>query len=186
MCQSMRWRQNLQKIRIPAQSFLFGTNTHVACWFTRLSFKGHRHGNIHLKLGCLSRMRRTRSTFFIMLSGVSDTPDQMNVAVVANAGFFEQISGSADQRPERCQAAAICLLLLTPRQHQIMDMVLAGERSKNIATDLGISRRTVENHRAMIMKKTGSKSIPALARLAFMSAMNGLGQPSIETGRLLG
>ena len=55
---------------------------------------------------------------------------------------------------------------LTIRQHQIMDLVLAGHPSKNIAADLGISQRTVENHRASIMKKTGSKSLPALARLA--------------------
>ena len=46
---------------------------------------------------------------------------------------------------------------LTTRQHQIMNMVLAGHPSKNIAADLGISQRTVENHRATIMKKTGSK-----------------------------
>ncbi|MEO7050896.1 MAG: chemotaxis protein CheB, partial [Rhodanobacter sp.] len=55
---------------------------------------------------------------------------------------------------------------LTPRQKQIMELVLAGQPSKNIAVDLGISQRTVENHRAEIMKRTGSKSIPALARLA--------------------
>jgi two-component system CheB/CheR fusion protein len=55
---------------------------------------------------------------------------------------------------------------LTPRQKQIMDLVLAGQPSRNIAADLGISQRTVENHRAEIMKRTGSKSIPALARLA--------------------
>jgi two-component system, chemotaxis family, CheB/CheR fusion protein len=55
---------------------------------------------------------------------------------------------------------------LTPRQHEIMDMVLAGQPSKNIAADLGISQRTVENHRASIMKKMGVKSLPALARLA--------------------
>jgi len=55
---------------------------------------------------------------------------------------------------------------LTARQREIMDMVLAGHPSKNIAADLGISQRTVENHRAAIMHKTGAKSLPALARLA--------------------
>jgi two-component system CheB/CheR fusion protein len=59
---------------------------------------------------------------------------------------------------------------LTPRQRTIMDMVLAGHPSKNIAMDLGISQRTVENHRAAIMKKTGSKSLPALARLAMAAS----------------
>jgi two-component system, chemotaxis family, CheB/CheR fusion protein len=55
---------------------------------------------------------------------------------------------------------------LTPRQHQVMEQVLAGHPSKNIAADLHISRRTVENHRASIMRKTCVKSLPALARLA--------------------
>jgi two-component system CheB/CheR fusion protein len=52
---------------------------------------------------------------------------------------------------------------LTPRQREIMRLVLAGQPSKNIAADLGISRRTVENHRASIMHKTGVRSLPALA-----------------------
>ena len=65
---------------------------------------------------------------------------------------------------------------LTKRQHQVMDMVLAGHPSKNIAADLRISQRTVENHRASIMKKTGAKSLPALARLALAAA----GPPSDE------
>ncbi|MBR0643874.1 response regulator [Roseomonas hellenica] len=55
---------------------------------------------------------------------------------------------------------------LTARQRQVMDRVLAGQPSKNIAVDLGISQRTVENHRASIMRKTGATSLPALARLA--------------------
>jgi two-component system CheB/CheR fusion protein len=59
---------------------------------------------------------------------------------------------------------------LTKRQHEVMDMVLAGHPSKNIAADLHISQRTVENHRASIMRKTGAKSLPALARLALAAA----------------
>jgi Bacterial regulatory proteins, luxR family len=48
------------------------------------------------------------------------------------------------------------LAQLTPRQRQIMDMVLDGKASKVVAFDLGISRRNVENHRASIMRKTRS------------------------------
>ncbi len=63
-------------------------------------------------------------------------------------------------------SAARTLGDLTARQRQIMHMVLAGHPSKNIASDLGISQRTVENHRATIMAKTGARSLPGLARLA--------------------
>lgn len=63
-------------------------------------------------------------------------------------------------------AAAASIAGLTTRQRDILTMVLAGQPSKNIAADLGISQRTVENHRAAIMHKTGTRSLPALARLA--------------------
>ena len=59
------------------------------------------------------------------------------------------------------ETAATRVASLTTRQRQILDLVLAGHPSKNIAADLGISQRTVDNHRAAIMKKTGSKSLPA-------------------------
>ena len=55
---------------------------------------------------------------------------------------------------------------LTRRQYQVMDLVLSGHPSKNIAVDLGISQRTVENHRAAIMHKMHVKSLPELARKA--------------------
>jgi two-component system CheB/CheR fusion protein len=68
------------------------------------------------------------------------------------------------------EIAAKHLAELTPRQREIMERVLAGQSSKIIAAELGISQRTVENHRASIMKRTGSKSLPALARLAIAAA----------------
>jgi DNA-binding CsgD family transcriptional regulator len=62
---------------------------------------------------------------------------------------------------------------LTKRQHEVLGLVLAGHPSKNIACDLGISRRTVESHRAAIMQRTGATSLPALARLAIGAEVGG-------------
>ncbi|MET0660140.1 MAG: response regulator [Steroidobacteraceae bacterium] len=69
------------------------------------------------------------------------------------------------------EAALTRVASLTARQRQILELVLAGHPSKNIAADLGISQRTVDNHRAAIMRKTGSKSVPALVRTA-LAALN--------------
>ena len=76
------------------------------------------------------------------------------------------------------ESASAHLAGLTPRQRDVMERVLAGQPSKNSAADLGISQRTVENHRAAIMKRTGSKSLPALARLALL-ASGGEAEPSM-------
>jgi DNA-binding NarL/FixJ family response regulator len=62
---------------------------------------------------------------------------------------------------------------LTKRQRQVLALVLEGCPSKNIAADLGISQRTVENHRAAIMQRTGATSIPALARIVIGAAHSG-------------
>ena len=71
------------------------------------------------------------------------------------------------------ETAAAHLAGLTTRQRDVMERVLAGQPSKNIAADLRISQRTVENHRAAIMKRTGSRSLPALARLALLASGGG-------------
>ncbi len=90
------------------------------------------------------------------------SPDQLLDCVRA---VFEH-SKTAESRMAEARAAAALIATLTARQREIMDLVLAGHPSKNIAADLGISQRTVENHRAVVMAKMGAKSVPALARLA--------------------
>ena len=104
-----------------------------------------------------------KTSLFAVISGLRNIPIE--------AFTLPETQKRTGQHTEWHQDDADLLEVLTPRQHQIMDIVLAGKPSKNIAIDLGISRRTVENHRAAIMLKTGSKSIPALARLALMCAM---------------
>jgi two-component system CheB/CheR fusion protein len=79
------------------------------------------------------------------------------------------VSLQAGQISEAREAAIAHLKGLTSRQTQILAQVLAGHPSKNIAADLGISQRTVENHRAEIMHRTGARSLPALAQLVMTS-----------------
>jgi two-component system CheB/CheR fusion protein len=78
---------------------------------------------------------------------------------------FDQTRDSA-KLSECRETAARRVASLTRRQREIMELVLTGNPSKNIAADLGISQRTVDNHRAAIMRKTGSKSLSALIRTA--------------------
>ena len=59
---------------------------------------------------------------------------------------------------------------LTSRQREILEMVLAGSPSKTIAHNLQISQRTVDNHRAAIMRKIGAKSLSALIRVALAAS----------------
>jgi two-component system CheB/CheR fusion protein len=122
----------------------------------------------------------------IMITGNSDVSMAVQAMKAGALDFLEKPIGhkelvaSVDRALERSrdatklsawrEAASDHVARLSPRQRQILDMVLAGQPSKNIAADLGISQRTVENHRASIMKKTGSKSMPALARLVLAAA----------------
>jgi RNA polymerase sigma factor (sigma-70 family) len=54
---------------------------------------------------------------------------------------------------------------LTPRELEVMDMVVAGNPNKVIAIDLGLSERTVEIHRARVMEKMQADSLPHLVRM---------------------
>ena len=94
-----------------------------------------------------------------------EKPVGQDVLLAAISRALER-SKDAENMTSQRQVAAAKVASLTTRQRQIMHLVLAGEPSKIIAEDLGISQRTVENHRASIMEKTGTKSLPALARLA--------------------
>jgi two-component system, LuxR family, response regulator FixJ len=54
---------------------------------------------------------------------------------------------------------------LTPREKQVMAMVVDGAANKVIAIDLGLSERTVEIHRAKVMEKMGARSVAHLVKL---------------------
>ena len=54
---------------------------------------------------------------------------------------------------------------LTPREKQVMQLVVDGAANKVIAIDLGLSERTVEIHRAKVMEKMGARSVAHLVKL---------------------
>jgi two-component system, chemotaxis family, CheB/CheR fusion protein len=130
----------------------------------------------------------------IMITGDSDVPMAVQAMKAGACDFVEkpigrsELLGCIDRALMQSrdsstvsswrESAARHLAGLTSREREIMILVLDGHPSKNIAADLGISQRTVENHRASIMKKTGSSSLPALARLALTAASNGDTAPS--------
>jgi FixJ family two-component response regulator len=57
---------------------------------------------------------------------------------------------------------------LTPRETEVMALVVKGAANKVIAMDLGVSQRTVELHRARVMQKMSVRSLAELVRLAGM------------------
>jgi two-component system CheB/CheR fusion protein len=128
-----------------------------------------------------------------MITGNADVPMAVKAMKAGALDFIEkpigreeliagieralELSQDSGKLAKLRESAAAHFAGLTPRQRDVMDRVLGGQPSKNIAADLGISQRTVENHRASIMKRTGSKSLPALARLALL-ASGGAEEPS--------
>jgi two-component system response regulator FixJ len=54
---------------------------------------------------------------------------------------------------------------LTPREREIMEMIVDGKLNKVIASELGISEKTVQTHRTRIMEKMQTRSVGSLAKM---------------------
>jgi len=60
---------------------------------------------------------------------------------------------------------------LTPREREIVQLLVEGKTNREIATTLSISAKTVETHRSTIMRKLGLKSIVDLVRYAMRNGI---------------
>jgi FixJ family two-component response regulator len=121
----------------------------------------------------------------IMLTGLGDAATAVAALKAGAADFIEKpapraalITSVADamkaakdvrDRTRLRDQAKARLNALSPRETDVLTMMLEGEPNKNIAADLAISQRTVEGHRARLMRKCGVKSLPALVQLVLLA-----------------
>jgi two-component system response regulator FixJ len=80
------------------------------------------------------------------------------------------MDAESEARAQRSHYTALLGRLeeLTPREHEVMDLVTAGTANKDIATALGVSAKTVEAHRAKVMDKMQASSLADLVRMALL------------------
>ncbi|MBB6253563.1 response regulator transcription factor [Nitrospirillum iridis] len=126
--------------------------------------------------------RRGCALPIIILTGQGDVPKAVTALKAGAVDFIEKPfaidalvravetamdrSGDTLRHLAESQAAQSRLDTLSIREREVMDLLVAGHPNKVIAWKLGISARTVENHRARVMEKTGCDNVSALIHLA--------------------
>ena len=94
-------------------------------------------------------------------------PDAMLVAVRAAI----DVDSTQRQKLARNDQNDRRLNTLTPREREVLDLVVQGQQYRQIAAALGISPRTVEVHRARLMEKLGARNISELVRMSLGGAL---------------
>ena len=96
--------------------------------------------------------------------------DHAKLLSAINEAFLRQTSDH--ERGVRRSESDRLLSSLTPREREVMDLVVIGKHNREIAEELGISARTVEVHKARMMTKLHVRGVPDLVRLSLLGHDN--------------
>ena len=129
-------------------------------------------------------MAESISPAIIIITGHGDVPMAVRAVKAGAIDFIEKpfneqnlldsvhraIAQDALKRGEITQFTDIQerVLTLTPREREVMALVVAGSRNKVIASELGVSQSTIEVHRSRVMEKMQAKTLSELMRMILM------------------
>ena len=99
-----------------------------------------------------------------------EKPFNDDVLLASVRSALDRSEASAQLETERAEIRAR-IALLTNREHEVLDGLVAGHPNKIIAFDLKISPRTVEIYRANVMTKMKAASLSELVRMALVAGV---------------
>jgi two-component system response regulator FixJ len=98
-----------------------------------------------------------------------EKPFSDDILLDAVTAALEQQANPSEPASEAAKQVRSRLGTLSEREKEVLDGLIAGNPNKTIAYDLGLSPRTVEVHRASVMKKMGATSLSQLVRMALLA-----------------
>lgn len=119
----------------------------------------------------------------IVMTGHADVPLAVRAMKAGAVDFIEKpfgdevilasIAAALQRKPQAATDPALVERLgsLTPREREVLDLLVIGHPNKVIAHRLDISPRTVEIHRAHVMEKMKARSLPELVRTAMQAGV---------------
>ena len=93
------------------------------------------------------------------------------IEALIHGAMFLSPAASGFGQPEHGDRREIRKPPLTQRELEVLHLVAQGKSNKEVASSLGISRRTAENHRARVMRKVGARSPAELVHYAIRNGL---------------
>jgi len=181
VCQSLRWLIESAGFHVAtyasAAEFLIGYDAESAgCLILDVRLSGQSGLDLQEQL-----VAERIGLPVIIITGFGDVPTAVRAMRNGAFDFIEKpfnnnhlldrvrqaVELDIRNRTERAKRVDIIarLALLTPREREVLERVVNGWANRQIASDLGISTKTVEAHRAHLMEKMRAESLVGLIQL---------------------